>query len=83
MDWVGSIDPDTGLPNVVYSIYAYELPPREYYRRQDILDKLVVKTANGSGGYGMLVGPAATKAEIEAFRERLEADPANYIACQY
>ncbi|HNJ35206.1 MAG TPA: hypothetical protein PK881_13250 [Leptospiraceae bacterium] len=37
MDWVGSIDPDTGLPNVVYSIYAYELPPREYYRRQDIL----------------------------------------------
>ena len=44
------------------------------------LDELVVKEVHGAGGYGMLVGPAATKAEIEAFRERLEADPANYIA---
>jgi len=44
------------------------------------LDKLVVKETQGSGGYGMLVGPAASRAQIEAFRERLKADPAAYIA---
>jgi len=44
------------------------------------LPELVVKETQGSGGYGMLVGPAATKAEIEAFRERLKARPEAYIA---
>jgi uncharacterized circularly permuted ATP-grasp superfamily protein len=44
------------------------------------LHELVVKEVQGSGGYGMLVGPAATRAEIEAFRARVLADPANYIA---
>jgi uncharacterized circularly permuted ATP-grasp superfamily protein len=44
------------------------------------LDKLVVKEVHGSGGYGMLVGPAASKQEIEAFRKKLEAKPGNYIA---
>jgi len=34
----------------------------------------------GSGGYGMLVGPAATRDEIEAFRARVEQNPDNYIA---
>ncbi|MCC6235811.1 MAG: circularly permuted type 2 ATP-grasp protein [Verrucomicrobiales bacterium] len=46
----------------------------------DHLDELVVKAANESGGYGMLMGPKATKAEIESFRERIIADPRNYIA---
>ena len=46
----------------------------------DQLDQLVVKEVGGSGGYGMLVGPAATKAEIEAFRARLIADPDDFIA---
>ena len=46
----------------------------------DRLDELVVKEVHGSGGYGMLVGPAASKAEIEAFRAKLLADPAAYIA---
>ena len=46
----------------------------------DHLHELVVKEVHGAGGYGMLVGPAATKAEIEAFRAVLKADPANYIA---
>jgi uncharacterized circularly permuted ATP-grasp superfamily protein len=46
----------------------------------DNLDKLVVKEVHGSGGYGMLVGPAASKKEIEAFRKKLEAKPGNYIA---
>jgi len=44
------------------------------------LPELVVKIVNGSGGYGMLVGPAASKSEIEAYRARIEADPRNYIA---
>ena len=44
------------------------------------LPELVVKEVHGAGGYGMLVGPAATKAEIEDFRRVLEANPSNYIA---
>ncbi len=44
------------------------------------LPELVVKEVHGAGGYGMLVGPAATQAEIEAFRARLVANPGNYIA---
>jgi len=44
------------------------------------LPDLVVKEVHGAGGYGMLVGPAATKAEIEAFRAQLVANPTNYIA---
>jgi len=44
------------------------------------LAELVIKEVHGAGGYGMLVGPAATKAEIEAFRVQLVANPTNYIA---
>ncbi len=44
------------------------------------LEELVVKEVHGSGGYGMLVGPTASKKEIEAFREKLKARPHNYIA---
>ncbi|MEL7166520.1 MAG: circularly permuted type 2 ATP-grasp protein [Pseudomonadota bacterium] len=44
------------------------------------LHELVVKEVHGSGGYGMLVGPTATKKDIAAFREKFEAKPANYIA---
>ena len=44
------------------------------------LPELVVKAANESGGYGMLMGPSASKAEIEKFRELIIADPRNYIA---
>ncbi|TDP88064.1 putative circularly permuted ATP-grasp superfamily protein [Aquabacterium commune] len=46
----------------------------------DNLADLVVKEVHGAGGYGMLVGPAATKAEIEDFRQVLIANPSNYIA---
>ena len=46
----------------------------------DHLDELVVKEVQGSGGYGMLIGPAATPEELEAFRARVQANPANYIA---
>ncbi|WP_294269523.1 circularly permuted type 2 ATP-grasp protein [Propionivibrio sp.] len=44
------------------------------------LPELVVKEVHGAGGYGMLVGPASTKQEIEDFRARIIADPAKYIA---
>lgn len=46
----------------------------------DNLADLVVKEVHGSGGYGMLVGPAASKKEIAAFAAKLKANPANYIA---
>jgi uncharacterized circularly permuted ATP-grasp superfamily protein len=44
------------------------------------LDELVVKEVHGSGGYGMLIGPAASRGEIAAFRAKLTANPENYIA---
>ena len=44
------------------------------------LDKLVVKAANESGGYGMLIGPHASAAEREEFAGRIRANPRNYIA---
>lgn len=44
------------------------------------LSELVVKEAQGAGGYGMLIGPTASKAEIEAFRQQILAEPARYIA---
>jgi uncharacterized circularly permuted ATP-grasp superfamily protein len=44
------------------------------------LEQLVVKAANESGGYGMLMGPKAARAELEEFRTRIQADPRNYIA---
>ena len=44
------------------------------------LPELVVKPANESGGYGMLIGPHASKGEIEEFRGLLQAHPRNYIA---
>jgi uncharacterized circularly permuted ATP-grasp superfamily protein len=56
-------------------------------RRKDDLDytlahlpELVVKEVHGAGGYGMLVGPASTQAEIEQFRQRIVAHPEAYIA---
>jgi uncharacterized circularly permuted ATP-grasp superfamily protein len=44
------------------------------------MGELVVKEVHGAGGYGMLVGPAATRAEIDDFRAVLQANPGNYIA---
>ena len=44
------------------------------------LKDLVVKEVHGAGGYGMLVGPAATTAEIEDFRKAVLANPSGYIA---
>ncbi len=44
------------------------------------LAELVVKPVNEAGGYGMLMGPSATRAELAEFKKRVEADPRNYIA---
>jgi len=44
------------------------------------LDKLVVKEVHGAGGYGMLIGPSSSTAQIEDFRQRLKAKPDGYIA---
>jgi uncharacterized circularly permuted ATP-grasp superfamily protein len=46
----------------------------------DHLDELVVKETHGSGGYGMLVGPHATRAECATFADKLRAQPHHYIA---
>jgi uncharacterized circularly permuted ATP-grasp superfamily protein len=46
----------------------------------DHLDQLVVKPVDGSGGYGMLMGPMSTKAERAKFAESLKADPRSFIA---
>ncbi|RVU07779.1 circularly permuted type 2 ATP-grasp protein [Novosphingobium umbonatum] len=46
----------------------------------DHLAELVVKEVHGSGGYGMLIGPTSSKAEIAAFEKKLRANPDNYIA---
>jgi uncharacterized circularly permuted ATP-grasp superfamily protein len=44
------------------------------------LPELVVKEVHGAGGYGMLIGPAATRAQIEEFRQRILAAPERYVA---
>ena len=67
---------DAILPNVETHILAEE-GPRQYVL--DNLEKMVVKAVGESGGYGMLIGPHASKAEIEEFRLKILADPRNYI----
>jgi len=51
-----------------------------YKHIMDKLPELVVKSTNEAGGYGMLIGPKATKAEVEEFRGLIRADPRNFIA---
>ncbi|MBK1883351.1 circularly permuted type 2 ATP-grasp protein [Luteolibacter pohnpeiensis] len=65
------------LPNVP-TYLASEEEDRKYILSH--LSELVVKAANESGGYGMLMGPTASKEEIEKFRQLIIADPRNYIA---
>ena len=54
--------------------------PKELDHVLQNLDKFVVKAMDGTGGYGMLVGPVASQAEREAFAVQLKAKPAGYIA---
>jgi len=68
---------DIILPNVPTYVCADD-KERRYVLEH--LDELVVKAANESGGYGMLVGPHSTAAERSEFARRIEAAPRNYIA---
>ena len=65
------------LPNVPTYVCMYE-DDREYVLAN--LDKLVVKPANESGGYGMLIGPNSTKKEQQQFATLIKDKPRNYIA---
>ncbi len=68
---------DIILPNVPTYICADD---KERAHVLAHLDELVVKAANESGGYGMLIGPHASAAERAEFAERIQATPRNYIA---
>lgn len=65
------------LPNVP-SYRCVDKEQRDYVL--DNLEKLVVKPANESGGYGMLIGPKASKAERDKFARQILANPRNYMA---
>ncbi len=54
--------------------------PKELSHVLAHLPELVVKEVHGAGGYGMLVGPTASRAELDEFRARIQANPAHYIA---
>ncbi len=71
------LDEDAILPNVPSYLCMID-KERDYVLAN--LDKLVVKPANESGGYGMMIGPRATPQERERFREHICADPRNYMA---
>jgi uncharacterized circularly permuted ATP-grasp superfamily protein len=71
------LDEDPIIPNVE-TFVCWDDSQRKYVL--DNIEKLVVKPANESGGYGMLIGPRATAAECDKFRELVKAKPRNYIA---
>ena len=71
------LDQDPIVPNVETFLCVN---PKEMEYVLANLEKLVVKPANESGGYGMIVGPHSTKKERTEFAERIKADPRNYIA---
>jgi uncharacterized circularly permuted ATP-grasp superfamily protein len=71
------LDQDPILPNV-QTYLASELPDRKFILEN--IEKLVVKSANEAGGYGMLIGPASTKEECASFRAQVGANPRNFIA---
>ncbi len=71
------LDQEPLLPNVETYLASEE---KDMAHIMDKLPELVVKAANEAGGYGMLMGPKASKAEIEDFRVKIKEDPRNFIA---
>ena len=71
------LDQDAIIPNVPSWLCMYE-DQREYVISN--LDKLVVKPANESGGYGMIIGPRASQAERDKFASLIRENPRNYMA---
>jgi len=68
---------DAILPNVPTYLATVE---EDLSYILDHIPQLVIKAVNESGGYGMLIGPQATKAECERFQEKIKKSPRNYIA---
>ncbi|MGB5640422.1 MAG: circularly permuted type 2 ATP-grasp protein, partial [Sedimenticolaceae bacterium] len=71
------LDEEPGIPNVPTYRCMY---PEERQYVLDHLEELVIKPANESGGYGMLIGPRSTKAERSTFAGLIKRNPRNYIA---
>jgi uncharacterized circularly permuted ATP-grasp superfamily protein len=71
------LDEEPILPNV--NTYLASEPLERRFILENI-EKLVVKSANEAGGYGMLIGPASSKEECESFRRQVAANPRNFIA---
>ncbi len=71
----------TGRPPILKNVPTYQCrKPDDLKYVMENLEKLVVKQVHGSGGYGMLVGPAASRDEVDMFRMKVKAKPDNYIA---
>jgi uncharacterized circularly permuted ATP-grasp superfamily protein len=71
----------TGRPPILKNVHTWNCRRSDDLAYVlDNLETLVVKEVHGSGGYGMLIGPTASKAEVEAFRAKLKAEPGRYIA---
>ena len=73
------LDQNPILPNVETWLASNEKDLQHILKN---MDRLVVKAANEAGGYGMLIGPASSKEEVDAFRSKVRANPRNYIAQQ-
>jgi uncharacterized circularly permuted ATP-grasp superfamily protein len=71
------LDEDPILPNVETYLCAVDADRRYVLEH---LDEMVVKTVDGSGGYGMLIGPESTKEQRDDFRRRIESRPRSFIA---
>jgi len=70
-----------GEEPILSNVPTYKLGEKDDFAYVlDHLPELVVKEVQGSGGYGMLVGPTASKQQILDFREQILANPSNYIA---
>ncbi len=71
----------TGEPAILKNVPTWRcVEPEGLAYVLEHLHELVVKEVHGSGGYGLLVGPAASKRELARFAKKLEARPGNYIA---
>lgn len=71
------LDEEALLPNVE-TFLCYETDDYRYV--QDNIDQLVVKPVDESGGYGILIGPRANKAQLAEYKQRIKANPRNYVA---
>jgi uncharacterized circularly permuted ATP-grasp superfamily protein len=71
------LDEDPILPNVQTYLCAID-DDRKYVLEH--LEELVIKTVDASGGYGMLIGPDATREQLDDFRQRIKTHPRSFVA---